>query len=197
MAPKSDLSIWIDRYYRTVFYIEKQYTYFEKHLQSLRKQRTVEAIFKVILPVLASGAVVKYFNLNAPLLLPFFTLIVQIIIAFVSSQSIDKNEVLIELFLSKAGELRQKAANQFLIDLSRRDTLTVPYIANSIVQLRQEFNDLDLQILSSANIIYKSTLVDEAIEEASCYLQGLLTEEVSDFEKYGEESDTERISSNL
>ncbi len=197
MAPKSDISIWMDRYYRTVFYIEKQYTYYEKHLQSLRKQRTVETILKVILPVLASGVVETYLDLNMPLILPFFTLVIQVIIAFVSTQGIDKNEALIELFLSNAGALRQKASCQFLIDLSRRDMLTATYIAESIAYFRKEFTDLDLQILGSTSIIYKSKLVDAATEEASYYLQELLTEEVSDFEKFGEEPNIKEANSYL
>ena len=189
MAPKSDIFLWMDRYYRTVRYIEKQYTYYEKHLQMLRHRRTLETILQIVLPVLASGLVEKFFASSSALVLPFFTLSVQVIIAFISSQSIDKAEALIELFLSRAGELRQRASCQYLKDLSRRDSLTAEYIAQAIVDLRTEFNNLDLQILGGAGIVYKNKLVAEAQEEADCYLAGLLTEEVSDFEKYGEESD--------
>lgn len=190
MAPKSDIFLWMDRYYRTVRYIERQYTYYEKHLQWIRRQRTFETIAKIVLPVLASGLVEKFFASSSALVLPFFTLSVQVVIAFVSSQSIDKAEALIELFLSSAGELRQRASCQFLKDLSRRDSLTAEYIAQTIAELRTEFNNLDLKILGSAGIVYKDKLVAEAQEEADCYLEGLLTEEVSDFEKFGEESDT-------
>lgn len=197
MAPKSDIFLWMDRYYRTVRYIERQYTYYEKHLQWIRRQRTFETIAKIVLPVLASGLVEKFFASSSALVLPFFTLSVQVVIAFVSSQSIDKAEALIELFLSSAGELRQKASGQFLIDLSRRDSLTAEYIAQTIADLRTEFNNLDLQILGGAGIVYKDKIVAKAHEEADCYLTGLLTEEVSDFEKYGEESDASGENTNI